>query len=127
MGLTHIETIIANPRNPKKTKKLSLLVDSGTVYSVVPKTRLNQLGVKPHSTKIFTLADGSEIKRRVGDLLFKLDGHQGASPVIFGEKGDSAQLGTVSLGALGLLLDPIRRELRPLPMVLGFHESRPTR
>jgi predicted aspartyl protease len=127
MGLTLVETIVANPRNPKKTRKLSSLVDSGTVYSVVPKTVLNRLGVKPHSTKVFTLADGSEIKRKVGDLLFKLDGHQGASPVIFGEKGDSALLGTVSLEALGLLLDPIRRELRPLPMVLGFHRSQPVR
>jgi predicted aspartyl protease len=116
MGLTHVETIVANPRNPKKTRTLSLLIDSGTVYSVVPKTVLSHLGVKPHSTKVFTLADGSEIRRRVGDLLFKLDGHQGASPVIFGEKGDSALLGTVSLGALGFLLDPIR-ELCPLPMV----------
>jgi predicted aspartyl protease len=63
MGLTHIEAIIANPANPRKTKNLSLLVDSGTVYSVVPKTVLGQIGVKPHSTKTFTLADGSEIKR----------------------------------------------------------------
>lgn len=115
MGLTHIETQIANPRNPRRTKKLSLLVDSGAVYSVVPKTVLKELGVRPHSTKTFTLADGSEIKRKLGDALFKLNGHQGASPVIFGEKGDSALLGTVSLEALGFLLDPIRRELRPLP------------
>jgi predicted aspartyl protease len=99
-GLTHIETIVANPSNPKKTRKLSLLVDSGAVYSVVPKTVLNQLGVKAHSTKVFTLADGSAIRRKVGDLLFKLDGHQGASPVIFSEKGDSELLGTVSLEAL---------------------------
>jgi hypothetical protein len=69
--------------------------------------------------KSFTLADGLRISRKVGDATFKLNGHQGASPVIFGEKGDSALLGTVSLEALGLLLDPIRRELRPLPMVLG--------
>lgn len=124
MGLTHVDTIIANPRNPKRTKKLSLLVDSGAVYSVVPKTVLDKLGVKPHSTKTFTLADGSEIKRRVGDLLFKLNGYQGASPVIFGEKGDSSLLGTISLEAVGLLLDPIRRELRPLPMVLGFYQPR---
>ena len=127
MRLTHIETIIANPANPKKTKKLSLLVDSGAVYSVVPRTVLAELGVKRHSTKTFTLADGSEIKRKVGDAVFKLNGHQGASPVIFGEKGDSALLGTVSLEALGLLLDPIRRELRPLPMVLGSQELRPRR
>jgi clan AA aspartic protease len=127
MGLTHIEATIANPRNPKRTKKLSLLIDSGAVYSVVPKTILSALGVKPHSTKTFTLADGSEIKRKAGDVVFKLNGSQGASPVIFGEKGDSTLLGTVSLEALGLLLDPIRRELRPLPMVLGSHELRPGR
>jgi clan AA aspartic protease len=122
MGLTFIDATIANPANPKKTKKLSLLVDSGAVYSVVPKDVLRQLGVKPHSTKTFTLADGSAISRRVGDAVFKLNGHQGASPVIFGEKGDSTLLGMVSLEALGFLLDPIRRELRPLPMVLGAHK-----
>ena len=122
MGLTHVEAVVANPAHPRKTKKLSLLVDSGAVYAVVPKTVLSALGVKPHSTKTFTLADRSAIKRKVGDVVFKLNGHQGASPVIFGERGDSTLLGTVSLEALGLLLDPIRRELRPLPTVLGAHE-----
>ena len=33
--------------------------------------------------------------------------------------GDSCLLGTVTLEALGLMLDPIRRELRPLPLLLG--------
>jgi clan AA aspartic protease len=127
MGLTFIDVIIANPANPRKARKLSLLVDSGAIYSVVSKEVLRQLGVKPHSTKTFTLADGSAISRKIGDAIFKLNGHQGASPVIFGEKGDSALLGTVSLEALGLLLDPIRRELRPLPMVLGSHNPHPSR
>jgi predicted aspartyl protease len=127
MGLTHIEATVANPANLKKAKAISLLVNSGAVYSVVPKSLLAKLGVKAHSTKTFTLADGSEIKRKIGDIVFKLDGHQAASPVIFGEKGDSTLLGIVSLEALGLLLDPIRRELRPLPMVLGYHQSRANR
>jgi hypothetical protein len=82
--------------------------------------------MKPHSTKTFTLTDGSEIGRKIGDAIFKLNGHQGASPVIFGKKGDSALLGTISLEALGFLLDPLRRELRRLPMVLGL-QSRPVR
>ena len=91
MGLTHIEATVANPANLKKAKAISLLVDSGAVYSVVPKSLLAKLGAKAHSTKTFTLADGSEIKRKIGDVVFKLDGHQAASPVIFGEKGDSTQ------------------------------------
>jgi clan AA aspartic protease len=123
MGLTHVSILIANPRNPETARQLTLLVDSGAVYSVVPKKVLSALGVKPHSSKTFMLADGSEIKRDAGDLVFKLDGHQGASHVIFGKKGDSALLGTVSLESLGLLLDPIRRELRALPMVLGCHRA----
>lgn len=122
MGLTHVEATVANPGNLKKAKSITLLVDSGAVYSVVPKTLLAKLGIRAHSTKTFTLADGSDIKRKVGDVVFKLDGHQGASPVIFGEKGDSTRIGMVSLEALGLSLDPIRRELRPLPMVLGYHQ-----
>jgi hypothetical protein len=48
-----------------------------------------------------------------------MDGDRAASFVIFGEEGDATLLGTVSIEALGFMLDPIRRELRPLPMVLG--------
>ena len=119
MGLTHVKTVIANPANPRRTARLTLLVDSGTVYSVVPGATLRRLGIRPHTSRTFTLADGTEITRRVGDAIFLIDGERGASPVIFGEKGDSTLLGTVSLEALGLMLDPIKRLLRPLPMVLG--------
>ena len=125
MGLVHVEVTIANPGSPRKAAKITLLVDSGAVYSVVPKSVLRRLGVKPHSRKSFTLADGTRITRQVGDVTFKLNGEQGASPVIFGEKGDSMLLGTVSLEALGFILDPIRRELRPLPLILGSHTAKP--
>lgn len=37
MARTHVETIIANPGNPKRAKKISLLVDSSAVYSVFQK------------------------------------------------------------------------------------------
>ena len=47
------------------------------------------------------------------------NGNESASPVIFGQKDDSTLLGVVSLKALGLILDPLKRELRSLPMVLG--------
>ncbi|GIW40879.1 MAG: hypothetical protein KatS3mg076_1456 [Candidatus Binatia bacterium] len=39
--------------------------------------------------------------------------------MIFGEEGDATLLGTVSLEALGFVLDAIRRDLVPLPMVLA--------
>lgn len=125
MGLTHIDADIANPAKPRRTLRLTLLVDSGALYSVVPASILRKLGVKPHSRRSFILADGTKITRRVGDLLFRLNGQQGSSPVIFGQKDDSVLLGSVSLEALGLMLDPLKRQLRPLPMLLAPQSATP--
>lgn len=121
VGLTYIEVDIANPAKPRRAQRFTFLVDSGALYSVVPASVLRKLGVKPHSRRSFILADGTKITRRIGDLFFRLNGQQGTSPVIFGEKDDSALLGSVSLEALGLMLDPLKRQLRPLPLLLAPH------
>lgn len=119
MGLTYIQASVANPARPRRRARLKLLVDSGAFYSVVPTPVLRRLGIKPTRTKSFILADGTTIKRPLGQALFHLNGEEGASPVIFGETNDSTLLGSVSLEALGLFLDPLKRELRPLPMLLA--------
>ena len=124
MGLTHIRARVANPAKPTKTVAIRFLVDSGAVYSVVPASTLRRLGIRPHSSRTFILADGTEITRPMGDAIFMIDGQRAASPVIFGEQDDAALLGTVSLESLGLILDPMKRVLRPLPMVLGQLRTR---
>lgn len=125
MGLTHIRARVANPARPARAATLRLLVDSGAVYSVVPTTTLRRLGIRPHGSRTFILADGTELTRRIGDAIFIVNGDRAASPVIFGEEDDAALLGTVSLESLGLVLDPMKRVLRPLPMLLG--QLRPRR
>jgi len=59
------------------------------------------------------------IHRWKGIALFQLGDRVGGADVIFGEPGDSTLLGALTLEALGLSLDPLRRQLRPLPMVLA--------
>jgi len=125
MGLTYVRASIANPARPRRSASLKFLVDSGAIYSVVPAAVLRRLGIKPGRSKSFILADGTEVKRSLGQALFRLDGEEAASPVIFGAAGDSVLLGSVSLEALGLMLDPLKRELRPLPMMLAAHLSPP--
>src|SRR5207245_4740384 len=97
MALTHVSVRIANPARARRFARVKFLVDSGAIYSVVPARTLDRLGVKPHSRRTFVLADGSEVTRRMGDAVFRLDGRQGASPVVFGEQGDSTRRGTVTL------------------------------
>ena len=119
MGLTFLAVDLANPARPEDFHEEQLLIDSGAVYSVVQRTVLDALGIEPHSRRTFTLANGDLIERPLGDALFRYNEHRGAAPVIFGEPGDSNLLGVVTLEALGYVLDPLKRELRSLPMLLA--------
>ncbi len=118
MGLTVLEIEVGNPANPEVTEKLDFLIDSGAIYSVVPTPILERLGIKPLAEQEFRLANGTKIVRKKGIALFKYGERLGGADVIFGEEGDSILLGAFTLEALGLVLDPLRRELKPLPMVL---------
>ena len=119
MGLTFLEVQVANPATPEVTEKLDFLIDSGAVYSVVPTSVLEKLGIRPLVEETFRLADGSRIVRKKGVALFKQGGRIGGADVIFGEEGDASLLGVLTLEALGVMLDPLKRELKPLPMILG--------
>jgi clan AA aspartic protease len=120
MGLTVLEVEVGNPSNPLVTDKVEFLIDSGAIYSVVPAAILERLGISPITEQQFRLADGSKIVRKKGIALFRRGERVGGADVIFGEEGDSTLLGAFTLEALGLSLDPLRRELKPLPMVLAL-------
>ncbi len=119
MGLTVLEVEVGNPARPEVTEKVEFLIDSGAIYSVVPTPVLERLGIRPLVQQEFRLADGSKIVRKKGVAVFKLGERAGGADVIFGEEGDSTLLGAFTLEALGLSLDPLRRELKPLPMILA--------
>lgn len=118
MGLTFLEVEVAAPATPGDTEPVEFLVDSGAVHSVVSAAVLERLGIKPLDEQQFRLADGSRVVRRKGGAVFRYGGRVGVADVIFGEGGDSNLMGATTLESLGLVLDPLRRELRPLPMVL---------
>ena len=119
MGLTLLAIDVANPAAPDRRESVEFLIDSGAVYSFVPRSTLEQLGIAPHARQRFRLADGSMIERDRGDALFFYRGARGAAPVIFGEPGDANLLGAVSLESMGFVLDAIRRDLVPLPMLIA--------
>jgi clan AA aspartic protease len=121
MGLTTLEIEVGSPANPQTTEKVQFLIDSGAIYSVVPTPILERLGIQPLTAQEFRLADGSKITRKKGIALFRYGDRIGGADVIFGEEGDSVLLGTFTLEALGLSLDPLRRDLKPLPMILASH------
>ena len=118
MGVTTLVIEIAHPARPTVTARLEFTVDSGAVYSVVPADVLRKLRIRPLKRETFRLANGAEIVRRKGVALFKFRDYIGGADVIFGEEGDATLLGALTLEALGLSLDPIRRELKPMRLML---------
>ena len=116
MGLTVLEIEVSSPATPEVTETVEFLIDSGAVYSVVPAEILEGLGIRPLTEQSFRLADGTRINRQKGVAVFKYGDRIGGADVIFGQEGDYSLLGASTLEALGLLLDPLRRELRQLAM-----------
>ena len=114
MGLTHVRVKVGNPANGRRGENVRCLVDSGAVYSLIPGVVLRRLGIKPHTTSEFVLANGDVIRRRLATATLEYDGRRGDSMVIVGERGDDPLLGAITIESLGLMLDPFRRELRPM-------------
>lgn len=113
MGLTYVEATVTGPTD--KSQTIELLVDSGAVYFLLPTKVWKALKLKPMET----LADGTHVDRRLSECKIALNGVGRHSPVILGEPGVDALLGVMTLEILGLVLDPFKRELRPMRLRLG--------
>ncbi len=118
MGSTRKHFILKKSRETNEKIEINFLIDSGAVYSLAPKEQLESLGIKAYKSVEFVLADGTRITREVGDAYFEYNGEGGAAPVIFGIEGDEPLLGVTTLESLGLVLNPFKRELFPMRMLM---------
>ena len=119
MGITTVRVTLVNARDDRRRIEADMVVDSGAIYSVVPTSILRQIGVTARQTETFGLADGSSIRRKVGEVRFELQSKEGVSKVIFGRSGDPSLLGALTLETLGLTLNPLKRTLHPLKLMIA--------
>jgi predicted aspartyl protease len=102
-------------------------VDTGAVYTVLPEPIWRALKLKPQRTVEFTLADGTTITRSVSECRFTIEGQSATSPVVLGEAEDAPLLGAVTLETVGLMINPLSRELLPMRLMLarvGYMKNR---
>ena len=118
MGITEVAVEISNPRDPTNWQKLDLIADTGAIFSMIPKTVLDQLGISSYADETFYLADGTQIRRPMGDVFIRIDGKARTVPTIFGEANDTPLLGVTALEILGFTVDPRTRKLEPTKMLL---------
>ena len=117
MGTFQVEMEIGDPQG-RRYERVDALVDSGATYSTLPASMLRSLGVVPHSTRRFVMADGTRIERDFGQTWARLNGQEGIVPVIFGDDNALPLLGAVTLEIFGLGIDPVNSRLIPVDGLL---------
>jgi clan AA aspartic protease len=121
MGLTYVPMRVSPVGKTRPQRLVRFLVDSGAVYSVLPARIWKALRLRAKDAMTFTLADGTTMERRVSEARFEFRGNDRVSPVILGEGADDALLGAVTLETLGLVLNPLSRELQPMRLLVATH------
>ena len=117
LGCIRVKARIWNVEDPTISKEVELLTVTGAVYTVLPSSLLEELKVKPIGRRRFRLANNQVIERDVGIVGVEIKGIKTHTIVVFGDEGIYL-LGVVTLKELGLEVDPIRGELRPMELLL---------
>ncbi len=120
MGTFHIGCKVENHVDRSKFVRLQkALVDTGSEYTWIPGTKLEQIGVKREKKDLrFVLANGEIVTRSVGFAILRVGKNFTIDEVVFAEPGDLLPLGARTLEGLNLTVDSARKKLvaaGPLP------------
>ena len=119
VGMTYIAGKVKASERRSRAVPVRFIVDSGAIYSVLPQPVWKRLGLRRTRSAQFSLADGTVIERGVSRCTFEIAGVSDTSPVILGGLTDAPLLGMVTLETLGLMLNPLTRELLPMKLLLA--------
>jgi len=121
MGMFKKKVKLTNSHNPKRFFEEEFWVDTGALYSFVPKDYLERIGVEPVVKRNLILADGRQDIRLLGFCDFEIEGLEGKipCPVIFAPKESLFLLGATALENFGVDADPVQKELKPILAIIG--------
>ena len=117
MGTFSVEMLVAGTQE-RRFEPIEAMVDTGATYTVLPASLLRRLGIEPHRSSLFELADGRQLELPVGRALIRLGDQEELSLVIFGDEDAVPLLGAVTLEDFLLAPDPVRKRLMPVPGLL---------
>jgi predicted aspartyl protease len=120
MGITFTKARISNPLRPRRSAvEVDFLIYTGALYSVIPGTLARKLALEKLDREEFTLADGTHRAYDVGEAFFELGDRRGTSKVVYGPATVTPLLGALTLESLGLMVNPVTREVLPMRLFLG--------
>jgi predicted aspartyl protease len=117
MDTFSVQVDVGDPSG-ERFEPVTALVDTGATYTSVPAPLLEALGIVPHASARFVLADGRQVERGIGRAWIRVGDVAEMTLVVFADPGSPALLGAYALEGLRLAADPVARRLVPTPGLL---------
>jgi predicted aspartyl protease len=118
LGYIRVKVVIANPAEKMKKFDVDCLVDTGTIYMMIPRGLLEKVGVRTTGSRRFRLANGKVEGYPVGEAYVEVGKVGATSLLVFGPEGAQPLLGVTTLELLGFQVDPVAGQLKPLELYL---------
>ena len=118
MGATCVDVTIRNPADPERTWTGRFLVDTGAFDSLVPRVRLDAIGLTPRGSREYVLADGKSVAMDITIAELEFEGEVVGGTIVYGDAGAEPLLGVTALESGGFEVDPRNEQLKRLPAVL---------
>jgi len=118
LGYVRVRVKIRNSYEREREREVELLADTGAIYSIIPEKILKDLKIERRTLRSMKMSDGRIIQRHLGIVEVEVKGEVAHSMVVFGQEDDDAVLGVTALEELGLQVDPLTGELKPMELLL---------
>ncbi len=113
MGTFYVTIQVAD-RFSEQYAKVDALVDTGSSYSSIPESLLDELGIEREETRQFELADNRIVEYQLGETRVRIDDREKTVPVMFAPDDTMPLVGATTLEILGLGIDPLSETLVPV-------------
>lgn len=118
MGIFKETVKIANPKQNENFLVLEMIVDRVATYTQIPSPILFSLNIERKYKRKLKIATGEIIERDAGEILVTIKNETLTTIVIFGDKTSEALLGALTLEQFGLGIDPVNKNLIPVPELM---------
>jgi clan AA aspartic protease len=118
VGYVRVRGTVANPSDHSLRVELEFIVDTGAIYTVIPKSVADRLRLKEIGKRKFKIANGDVVEYPVSEAYIIINGEGVTSVVAIADEKTPLLLGVTTLELLGLRVDPVTGKLTPLELMI---------
>jgi len=116
MGFTYVKVRVYSV-DLARQEEIEVLVGSGVLFTSIPRSILERLGLKPVTRQRLRVYGGM-VERDIGGTVVEYGERRAVVPIVFGEPEDIPILGATALESLGYQVDPVSKKLKPIELLM---------